>query len=521
MPPEGPGQNQVVVTKEMYDTLLKEVAELKRTIHGKIELPVSEFTNAPLSSVDTIVACRATEAIEQYQVVTLIHQSTQRVLPSVSVYDRPNTVGKLYTLGIALEAAVSGEAVRIQVDGTQYVRIEEISGTYGSASDRMYRTGCELKPNTGGTAVVLDHDDMESPSFIAMEDNMPSDSVLLVRILDQRDEYRGPFKGDFTDNAQEITIGIDRGNNAGANSYKYEFDDRLTWITSQGTPISETSQFSSNETVSVSADNTYVYYKVERAESSLTVTLEASTTHPMSIDWPTYTQYVLLGKARYDTTDAVVTAWIQYHYGQIYLREKNQPSFWAELTNRTSPYSWKRLQEDAATPVSPSVTGSEAYEVHALDGIPEGTRVRMWEAGDGAGTYRFECGFGGPGQRDFIGKTTEEESGDGEIWERDNQDPGKFGVVSTELVRIAWVPGSDAILYAFYRNFEYDSNGNLMSISSESRETIISINDICDECGPSSTGLPTFPPTGAPTGPSFDPCSGQSGCSVLSGSAVT
>jgi hypothetical protein len=127
----------------------------------------------------------------------------------------------------------------------------------------------------------------------------------------------------------------------------------------------------------------------------------------MTIDWKPRTQYVLLGKARYDTTNFVVTAWIQYHYGQINLKETIQPTFWAELTSRTSPYSWKRLQEDAATPVSPSVTGSDALEVHALDGIPEGTRVRMWESGDGSETFRFECGFGGPGQRDFIGKTKE------------------------------------------------------------------------------------------------------------------
>ena len=489
---EGPGQNQSIVTKELYDTLAKEVAELKRTIHGKVELPLSRFTNSPLSSVDTIVVCKASEPIEQYMVTVVRHETTQGIVPRADLYDRSDVAVNLYTLGIAMEYANTGDPIRVQVSGTQYARIVAHDGdTYGSASDRMFRTGIELKPQTGGYVDVLDHSDIESPSFICLESNAPTDDIILVRILDQRDEYRGPFKGSISLAGTGITVGVDRAVIASSNAYDYDFNDRITWHITDNTML--TLLKPTAETVVVSADDTYVYYKVIKTSGALTAVLTASTTHPATLStWLLTEWYVMLGKARF--ANNVVTAWIQYHQGQINIQDRTQTSFWAELTNRTSPYSWTRLQDDASTNFSPSVTGSSnALEVHGLDGIPEGTRVRLWPASDGTATYRFECGFGGLGSRDSDLLGASGETADTELWDRALQEGGKFGVLVDVITRMEWDPDSDAILYTFTRRHEYDSNGNLMYIAAEVRSSIISINEICDECGPTSTSAPTMP----------------------------
>jgi len=487
-----PSKNSGIIQRREYDALVKEVQELKKTIHAKTSLPSSVQNQPDSATKESVIVGKAFNEIQQYMVVMVIYQPTEGLVPRVSLYDRSVTVGKIYQIGIALEYAETHDSIRVQIDGIQRVRIvANGGGTYGATADRMFRSGIELKPKTGGFAEVLDHSDAASANFVCVGNNSPADMMVLVRILNQNDSYRGPFKGSISLAGTGITVGIDRAEVASSNSYDYDFNDRITWYITDNTML--TLLKPTAETVVVSADNTYVYYKVIKTSGALTAVLTASTTHPATLStWLLTEWYVMLGKARF--ANSVVTAWIQYHQGQINIQDRTQTSFWAELTNRTSPYSWKRLQDDASTNFSPSVTGSSnALEVHGLDGIPEGTRVRLWPASDGTATYRFECGFGGLGPRDSDLLGASGETADTELWDRALQEGGKFGVLVDVITRMEWDPDSDAILYTFTRRHEYDSNGNLMYIAAEVRSSIISINEICDECDPTTTMAPTMP----------------------------
>jgi hypothetical protein len=175
-------QNPTLLRK--FLALEEKFEELKSTVHSKTDLPATVFTETPLEAANNVVVGKAQENIQQYMVVAICHATAEGTVPSVDLYDRDALVGKLYTLGVALEYGAFGDVIRIQTSGIVNVRIASHSGdTYGSATSRMFRSGIELKPKTGGFAEVVDFQDVENPSFISLGSNTDTDEALLVRIL--------------------------------------------------------------------------------------------------------------------------------------------------------------------------------------------------------------------------------------------------------------------------------------------------------------------------------------------------
>jgi len=310
------------VTRKDFDALQKDFEELKKIVHTKTYLPEAVIAPPPLDVEASVVECKATEEVEQYQVVIVTHQATEGLIPAASVYDRSDAADSLCVIGICLDHALTDEQVRVQVSGIQFVSIEANGGTYGSASDRIIRVGCELRCKDGGYAEVLDHDDLEGAMFMSLRDCSNTDKFCLVKILDQKEEYRGPFKGIIdpsTTTPTTIKVGYDRAFTATATRWEYgPIADRINWVNTDGTFTVKT--LTAVDSVAIAADNTYVYYEISNPSGTITATLKASTVWPPSVDPSSATVRIhLIGIARYDSGDAKITGWTQVHQGEIYL----------------------------------------------------------------------------------------------------------------------------------------------------------------------------------------------------------
>ncbi len=114
--------------------------------------------------------------------------------------------------------------------------------------------------------------------------------------------------------------------------------------------------------------------------------------------------------------------------------------------------------------------------------------VRMAIGGGGAGTYVTPT---------TIGTTAEAEAARADTWDRTAPPAGTDGVIDTRIVRFAYNDAGDEILYAYYRNYLYDSIGALVAVSAETRVTI----DVPEACVYTTTTTTTPLSSTTTTGP--------------------
>ena len=165
--------------------------------------------------------------------------------------------------------------------------------------------------------------------------------------------------------------------------------------------------------------------------------------------------------------------------------------FPAKITAESSGvYSWtEQFLDSSGTWVdrTDGRSGTEAEEFNGLEDLydPEETLiVPMHESYDGTKLqYRFNVSSADSGTCDsplamyssFEGSTTAQS----DTWDVENQGVND-GVKSYQHTRTAYAhDDANPILYGFYREYKYDSVGNLLAISGETRYTI-DAPDLCD-----------------------------------------
>jgi hypothetical protein len=157
-------------------------------------------------------------------------------------------------------------------------------------------------------------------------------------------------------------------------------------------------------------------------------------------------------------------------------------SFWAKITGESGGfYSWTMLDDDGVT--EHTITGSvNAKEVQGRTGISTGEIVRMWpDASTDNTLFCFVChsadDSGSVDDASYTGEHSETAS-TGIEWDRSSQSTNR-GVKRTLMTGVAYYDTSDATLYGYVADFEYDANGHLVSISEERRVTI-EVPQTCD-----------------------------------------
>jgi hypothetical protein len=157
--------------------------------------------------------------------------------------------------------------------------------------------------------------------------------------------------------------------------------------------------------------------------------------------------------------------------------EEEPETFWAEITASSgTSHTWSERRQTSPGSFA-SLTGGRsgtAYDVNGRRGIPSGTIVRMHvhsEAGQRVLMQGFDINHGLETSLATIGSEGEVETANLDEWDVESQGD-TTGVTDTRLVRMAYVPGDYATLWAFYRDYTYDSNGQLLEISKESRVAI-------------------------------------------------
>lgn len=123
---------------------------------------------------------------------------------------------------------------------------------------------------------------------------------------------------------------------------------------------------------------------------------------------------------------------------------------------------------------------AQLYEANGLAGVPVGTLVivRRTTGDEGATVWWFDSSAGTSQTPAEVGADDETEAAATDEWDRAEPPEGKDGVTVTMQTRTAYNESGDETLYAYYRNFTYDSRGLLVSISAETRVTI----DAPEEC---------------------------------------
>jgi hypothetical protein len=124
-----------------------------------------------------------------------------------------------------------------------------------------------------------------------------------------------PFQGSIHADGDKITIGADRGISPTADP-DYPFRDTIT------IGLDTLHKEFAEDSPVVTADKTFVYYKITKAGTAITAVLEASDTYPTQThgEW-----YVVLGMANWEAADAGppamparITKWTQYWFGDIH-----------------------------------------------------------------------------------------------------------------------------------------------------------------------------------------------------------
>ncbi|GAH45853.1 unnamed protein product [marine sediment metagenome] len=166
------------------------------------------------------------------------------------------------------------------------------------------------------------------------------------------------------------------------------------------------------------------------------------------------------------------------------------PGFWARLKTEvgSGEYTARRLKSDAETDAdteADDLTG--VWEVNGLEGLPVGAVdvgavvwvERDWSADEEEWRFAYELQAGTADVPAVILPAAfENETAQTDDWDRDAPPGGKDGVEVRVQMRTAYCDAGDETLYAFYRTFTYDSQGNLVTISAETRVSI----DVPEAC---------------------------------------
>lgn len=156
--------------------------------------------------------------------------------------------------------------------------------------------------------------------------------------------------------------------------------------------------------------------------------------------------------------------------------------FPAKITDGSSyAHAWEELEFDGTSfgtltgGRSGTTSTDAAYELNARKEVPTGTKVLMHESAAGywfdlsAGVYNAPKDLSYSGEHAADAETT--------VWDINNQDANKTGVKITMCTGIRYDEASPG-LYGYFRNFTFDSNGNLQSFTAETKTLI----DATEEC---------------------------------------
>ena len=162
-------------------------------------------------------------------------------------------------------------------------------------------------------------------------------------------------------------------------------------------------------------------------------------------------------------------------------------------------YTWDQKAWDDNEWVDPpgfqasDKTHGEAYEMNEVRGLPADLfvllfslprSVRKHTTAEGESIIVSQWHFNTPGvgtcvTPDRIGTTAETEAAQTDTIDMANPADGKDGWIDTRLVRMAYDHEGDMKLYAYYREYKYDSLGNLRKISAEAGPITIDAPDDC------------------------------------------
>ena len=131
---------------------------------------------------------------------------------------------------------------------------------------------------------------------------------------------------------------------------------------------------------------------------------------------------------------------------------------------QTGPSSWSDR---------PSGRFGTAYEINGRQGVATGERVWIAETRDSGGgvLYSFDVGTGLSGSPSGVGSASTDDAALGDAWNRDSPGTGQ-GLTLTLMTRWTYNAAGDATIYGFFRDLHFDSNGQLQSITAETRVAI-------------------------------------------------
>lgn len=161
------------------------------------------------------------------------------------------------------------------------------------------------------------------------------------------------------------------------------------------------------------------------------------------------------------------------------VRQQQTAAFWFKITadNGSGRYSITQQtaqQDGSLANATDPITSDHAFPINGASTLPVGTFVRA-RAGvlDGSGnqTYLFGPVAGSASNPATLGASGETETADTGTWDRGDQGADD-GLTMTCLTRLAYNDAGDETLYAYYRDFKYDSLGHLYEVTAETRTTI-------------------------------------------------
>lgn len=157
----------------------------------------------------------------------------------------------------------------------------------------------------------------------------------------------------------------------------------------------------------------------------------------------------------------------------------DESMFLAKITDEPSPgnYSWEEVEESGGDGLNRSGTG-DAEELNGRLGVPTDTLV--WMRQKDHNTWQFDLNHGfydGPNATDFTAATLN--ASDGDAADTDNwdvEDGAEAGLKITWVTRVRADTSNGGQLYVYTRTATFDSNGQLLTVSAESRDNVFNFN---------------------------------------------
>lgn len=170
--------------------------------------------------------------------------------------------------------------------------------------------------------------------------------------------------------------------------------------------------------------------------------------------------------------------WLRFD-GTDYRFEYDRLNFWAKITGESSgSYSWTELEGDATTTTTRTGTAN-AEEVSGRLGIPTNSIVYMVPNQIDSNEYKFEYHGANAGTLDTLDSGTST-TANPDTWARDSQGSDR-GVDHSFVARLA-VDSASGAVYSFCRSKTYDANGHLLTISAETRKTVMTLDPTAIDC---------------------------------------